>query len=178
MSDTSQGDGWWQASDGKWYAPEQHPDYKPAPPPPPPDAPPPPTGDAVDMNDGGGGLLDKAKSAASAAQEKVGGLQDKADDMARRADERLHGAGEYSISEDGRNGSVRFEPGRLVRTVKKRIGKDDVQTIPVKAITSVQVDRKMVGKPVVTIATGAVSYEWKMARGEDFKTELDGVMYE
>jgi hypothetical protein len=29
MSDTSQGEGWWQASDGKWYAPEQHPDYQP-----------------------------------------------------------------------------------------------------------------------------------------------------
>ena len=27
MSDISQGDGWWVASDGKWYAPEQHPDY-------------------------------------------------------------------------------------------------------------------------------------------------------
>ncbi|MCC5953731.1 MAG: hypothetical protein JJU45_16685 [Acidimicrobiia bacterium] len=26
MSDTSQGPGWWQASDGKWYAPELHPD--------------------------------------------------------------------------------------------------------------------------------------------------------
>ena len=24
MSDTSQGPGWWQASDGKWYPPEQH----------------------------------------------------------------------------------------------------------------------------------------------------------
>src|SRR5262245_38169099 len=28
MSDTSQGEGWWQASDGKWYAPEQHPDVQ------------------------------------------------------------------------------------------------------------------------------------------------------
>lgn len=27
MSDTSQGDGWWIASDGKWYPPETHPDY-------------------------------------------------------------------------------------------------------------------------------------------------------
>jgi hypothetical protein len=27
MSDTQQGAGWWQASDGKWYPPEQHPDY-------------------------------------------------------------------------------------------------------------------------------------------------------
>ena len=29
MSDSSQGEGWWLASDGKWYAPEQHPDYQP-----------------------------------------------------------------------------------------------------------------------------------------------------
>ena len=27
MSDTSQGPGWWEASDGKWYGPEQHPDF-------------------------------------------------------------------------------------------------------------------------------------------------------
>lgn len=29
MSDSSQGHGWWQASDGKWYAPELHPEYSP-----------------------------------------------------------------------------------------------------------------------------------------------------
>lgn len=29
MSDSSQGSGWWQASDGKWYPPETHPDYQP-----------------------------------------------------------------------------------------------------------------------------------------------------
>jgi Domain of unknown function (DUF4190) len=27
MSNTQQGAGWWQASDGKWYAPELHPNY-------------------------------------------------------------------------------------------------------------------------------------------------------
>jgi hypothetical protein len=32
MSDVSQGPGWWQASDGKWYSPEQHPEYRPPPP--------------------------------------------------------------------------------------------------------------------------------------------------
>jgi uncharacterized RDD family membrane protein YckC len=32
MSETSQGPGWWQASDGKWYAPEQHANYLPPPP--------------------------------------------------------------------------------------------------------------------------------------------------
>jgi hypothetical protein len=37
MSDTSQGPGWWEASDGKWYPPEQHPsDQPPATPAPPP----------------------------------------------------------------------------------------------------------------------------------------------
>lgn len=34
-SNVSAGPGWWVASDGKWYAPELHPDYV-APPPPPP----------------------------------------------------------------------------------------------------------------------------------------------
>ncbi len=42
MSDVSGGSGWWQASDGKWYRPEQHPDYTPPPPPPPAPPPPPP----------------------------------------------------------------------------------------------------------------------------------------
>ena len=28
MSDVSQGPGWWIASDGKWYPPELHPDYR------------------------------------------------------------------------------------------------------------------------------------------------------
>lgn len=34
MSDTSQGEGWWQASDGKWYAPQQAEPSPPSPPPP------------------------------------------------------------------------------------------------------------------------------------------------
>jgi Domain of unknown function (DUF4389) len=33
MSDVSQGPGWWIASDGKWYPPEQHPNYQPPSPP-------------------------------------------------------------------------------------------------------------------------------------------------
>jgi len=33
MSDVPQGPGWWIASDGKWYPPEQHPGYQPLPPP-------------------------------------------------------------------------------------------------------------------------------------------------
>jgi len=29
LSDTAEGIGWWKASDGKWYPPEQHPDWRP-----------------------------------------------------------------------------------------------------------------------------------------------------
>jgi len=39
----------------------------------------------------------------------------------RKADERRHGAGAYTISEGGKNGSVKFEPGRLARTLKKTL---------------------------------------------------------
>jgi len=41
MSDVSGGPGWWIASDGKWYRPEQHPSHKPGPPPPASPSPPP-----------------------------------------------------------------------------------------------------------------------------------------
>jgi hypothetical protein len=33
MSDSSQGPGWWQASDGRWYPPQSHPTQQAAPPP-------------------------------------------------------------------------------------------------------------------------------------------------
>jgi hypothetical protein len=36
MSNEGPGNGWWQASDGHWYPPEQHPDNRPDLPPPPP----------------------------------------------------------------------------------------------------------------------------------------------
>src|SRR5688500_8163474 len=44
MSDQPQGEGWWLASDSRWYPPETHPDYRPLPPPPPPPFGQPPAG--------------------------------------------------------------------------------------------------------------------------------------
>jgi hypothetical protein len=52
MSDVSQGEGWWLASDGKWYPPESRP--MPAPPPPPPPSPIHPSSDQAGAIDGGG----------------------------------------------------------------------------------------------------------------------------
>jgi hypothetical protein len=47
MSDVPQGDGWWLASDGKYYPPEQHPDAVRQPPPLPPPVPPTPPAPTV-----------------------------------------------------------------------------------------------------------------------------------
>jgi hypothetical protein len=51
MSDTQQGPGWWQASDGKWYPPETHPSRQaPASMPPPVPGPQIPTGHSVPLS--------------------------------------------------------------------------------------------------------------------------------
>lgn len=60
MSDTSQGPGWWQASDGKWYPPEQAPGAAPTGPPPGPAGAPPgygtPPAYGAPAGGGGGGV--------------------------------------------------------------------------------------------------------------------------
>jgi hypothetical protein len=62
MSDTSQGPGWWQASDGKWYPPEQAPGAVPTGPPPGPAGAPPgygtPPAYGAPAGGGGGGGTD------------------------------------------------------------------------------------------------------------------------
>lgn len=143
MSDTPLGDGWWQASDGKFYAPEQHPDYTPPPPPPPPaGAPPPPA----------------AAAAPAASSAPVGG-------------------GTYRIKEDGKNGTVEIAQGRLIRTHKKTLGKDDIQTIPIKAISAVDHDRRGLGSDIVRVTTAAGSYEWKVSNAEQMVAEIHAQMF-
>lgn len=61
MSDTSQGHGWWLASDGRWYPPELHPDRRP----PAPSSPPP--GVAPEAATGGPGEPPAATPAGVAA---------------------------------------------------------------------------------------------------------------
>lgn len=68
----------------------------------------------------------------------------------------------FEIREAGKNGSIVVHDDRLVRTVKKRLGKDDVQTIPMRGITSVSHDRKTVTTDVVTVVAGVTTFEWKV----------------
>lgn len=85
--------------------------------------------------------------------------------------------GTYNIREDGKNGTVQVLPDRLVRTRKKTIGKDDVQTFPLKAITGIQHDRKVLGTDLVRITFGSVSYEWKVSDAERFVAEVQSQMF-
>jgi hypothetical protein len=73
--------------------------------------------------------------------------------------------GTYAIK--GKNGTVEVLEDRIVRTRKKLVGKDDVQTIPVKAVTAVSHDRKTLGTDEVKLTVGAVALAEARARWTD-----------
>lgn len=85
---------------------------------------------------------------------------------------------EYTVREDGKNGTVEVLPDRIVRTFKKLIGKDDVNTIPMKAVTSIHHDRKTLGTDIVRIQVGTVAYEWKVKDAEQMVAEVQKAMFE
>ena len=68
----------------------------------------------------------------------------------------------YTIKEDGDNGSVEIDGDELVRTHKRRLGRDDKVRIPLRTVTSVELDRQ-VGGDVVTVKTPGATYEWKLS---------------
>jgi hypothetical protein len=85
--------------------------------------------------------------------------------------------GAYEIREEGKNGTVEILEDRIVRTRKKLIGKDDVQTIPIKAVTGVSHDRKTLGTDEVKLVCGSVTYEWKVKHAEQMVAELHSRIY-
>jgi len=85
--------------------------------------------------------------------------------------------GEYVIREEGKNGVVEILDDRIVRTRKKKLGKDDVQTIPIKAVTGVKHDRKTLGTDQVELTVGSITYEWKVKDAEAMVAELHGKIY-
>jgi hypothetical protein len=86
-------------------------------------------------------------------------------------------AGEWMIREDGKNGSVRLEPKALVRTFRKRLGKDDVLTIPLRSISSVHHDRRSLGTDIVTVTAGHTPHRWKVRDAESFVATLNAAIY-
>lgn len=84
---------------------------------------------------------------------------------------------EFTIREDGKNGTVQIFDDRIVRVRKKTVGKNDVQTIPMKSITGVHHDRKTLGTDLVRLDVGSVSYEWKVSSAESMVSELHQRMF-
>ncbi len=84
----------------------------------------------------------------------------------------------YAIREDGKNGTVEVLADRIIRTRKKHLGKDDIQTFPIRAITGVQHDRKTLRTDEVRITFGSVSYEWKVSDAERFVADIHSKMFD
>lgn len=82
---------------------------------------------------------------------------------------------EYLVREE--NGKVEVFDDRIVRTRKKTLGKDDVQTIPITAVTGVSHDRKTLGTDEVKLIVGSVTYEWKVKNAEAMVAELHSKMF-
>ncbi len=95
------------------------------------------------------------------------------EDSNRRRRKVDRNVGGYKIHEGGKNGSVEIVDGTLVRTISKRLGKDDRQMIPLKGISSVNHDRKRMKTDEVTIITSGATFTWKVANADDFVAELN-----
>ncbi len=67
----------------------------------------------------------------------------------------------YTIKEDGGNGSVEVDRDDIVRTHARRLGRDDEVKIPLRTVTSVEIDRQA-GGDVVTVRAAGATYEWKL----------------
>jgi hypothetical protein len=85
---------------------------------------------------------------------------------------------EFMVREEGKNGRIEILDDRIVRTRSKRLGKDDVQTIPMKAVTGVSHDRKTLGTDEVKLTVGSVTYEWKVKNAGEMVSELHAKIYE
>jgi hypothetical protein len=84
---------------------------------------------------------------------------------------------EYKVREEGKNGTVQVLPDRIVRTIKKHLGRDDTQTIPLKAVHEVKIERRIGRGDTVKIATSAGSYEWKSGAAQALHDEIQSHLF-
>ncbi len=143
MSDISQGDGWWQASDGKWYSPEQHP------------------GAVTDAGKGGRfqKLAGKAKSVAEAEVEKRRSQSARVTSAAATttSSELLL---EVTSRDAGRNSQVKIFSDRIEQVQPKKIGSvvkanNSTQIIPMSTVSSVKTEKDGVRSTKVICASSS-----------------------
>lgn len=139
MSDTSQGPGWWQASDYKWYPPET----------------------APGQHESGGG--DRLGNRAGRARDKA--EQAQAD---KEATVQAKGAiVQLKSHEDGRNSDVTLYRDRIERVRQKKIGslsraKQDAEVIPMRAVSSVQAKKDGFAFTKVTVFASQNTIEFRL----------------
>ena len=73
--------------------------------------------------------------------------------------------GKFTVKEDGNNGSVEVNADEIVRTHKRRLGRDDKVRIPMRTVSSVDHDSQL-GGDVVTVKTPGAVYAWKLSDDE------------
>jgi hypothetical protein len=120
-------------------------------------------------------LLDEGRlSATGRAVDQRGGHGTLLREDSNRRRRKMDGTvSDYKIREGGKNGSVEIVEGTLVRTISKRLGKDDRQMIPLKGISSVNHDRKRMKTDDVTVITSGATFTWKVANADEFVAELN-----
>ena len=80
-------------------------------------------------------------------------------------------------AQDGRNGTVKVAPGRLIRTVKKGMMKqDDTVLIAYASIQSLKIERKL-GKSTIVLVTMTDTYSWKVTAAEKMKEAIEAEMF-
>jgi hypothetical protein len=84
----------------------------------------------------------------------------------------------YTVKEEGKNGTIEVQPDRIVRTIRKLIGRDDTQTIPLKSVTAIRHDRKMLGSDYVQLDAGIATYTWKVKDAESLVHEVQTLMFD
>ena len=83
----------------------------------------------------------------------------------------------YRVREAGKNGTVEILDDRIIRTLPKWIGRDDVQTIPIKFITGVGHDRKTMLTDEVQLTVGSILYQWKVVNAEAMVAEVHSKIF-
>ena len=79
----------------------------------------------------------------------------------------------HTVKEAGKNGTVEVYADRIIRTMKRTFGKDDVQTIPIRAVTAVTLNRRTFGASEVTVTVGAMHYVWKSSTAEALANQIN-----
>jgi hypothetical protein len=125
-------------------------------------------------------FMDKVNDLKEAQAKHMQQAKAKREEAVAKQNERLTGEDgllTFRIHEDGRNGNVKVAPGRLIRTVEKRmLQQSDTVLITYDSIQSLKIERKF-GLSSIVLVTGVGTYEWKVTAAERLKEAIEAEMF-